>query len=563
MYSDEHLHRPESDRAARNRLAESTRFCPRVPGRGSREPLTTSLGNATMAGLTKRLAAFLPLAFTLLICIPGDRRAAGATVETEHPQPGVDKARIEGDRFSITFGDSSGRDLRDGRRILTSRQLSQGANWRHEAGFGLTPVDSDNLKLSVSGGLYDARRPDILRQQKLHLGKTESWRKHQGMDLGLNLELFGNRLRYAAGYAWSNYIETDRSSRNLTRSSRRTTALGWQSDDAQRHRIDVDILRGGPIELSAYGLYQSGGGNFRQPPRSGMPLPLSIGEASEFGASLDLDKFSLDIRQRDQSVGERDRRKTEGKIAYNPVTLSVFQQETSRTRNGRTQRREDTSGGAVKVDLEKLRQGKGDDGFSLRRLLPSSVTVGTERSQIQYGARENGQGTGVRLGLYWAWEQGGTDISVYRKNRVIGSSGIRETDYGLDFSHTAYGGTWDATAYLSLGGSAHDETDNRHRDFWVAGGVSASYYGESFPDVRLSLDFNRYDGAYPDFDERFGDQAVTLDLAVDLSKYLSEIPAAPSLKLHYYAFPNRTWDSYTGRSGKIEHAIGVTMAVGF
>jgi hypothetical protein len=519
-----------------------------------------------MAELTKWLAACLSLAFTLLICIPGDGRAAGATVETEHPQPGVDKTRIEGDRFSITFGDSSGRDLRDGRRILTSRQLSQGANWRHEAGFGFTPLNSDTTKLIITGGLYDARRPVNASEQKLHLGETDSWRKHRGMDLGLDLGLFGDRLRYAVDYAWSDYIRSNRSSRDQTRSSRRRTALGWESDDAQQHRIDADILKGGPLELSAYGLYQRGGPSFRKPPRSGMSIPLTIGQISEFGASLDLDKFSLDIKQQDRSIGERDRQRIESKIAYSPVTLSLFQQETSRARNGRTQRREDTIGGAVKVSLEKHRRGKGDDGFSLRRLLPSSVTVGTERSQIQYGAREDdltGQGTGVSLGLYWEWEQGGTDISVSRKNRVISSSGARETDYGLNFSHTVYSSTWDASAYLSLGSFAHDETNNRYRDFWIAGGVSASYYGENFPDVRLSLDFNRYDGAYPDFDERFGNQDMTLDLAVDLSKYLSEIPAAPSLKLHYYAFPNRAWDSYSGRSEKIGHAIGITMAVGF
>jgi hypothetical protein len=516
-----------------------------------------------MAGLIQQLAAGLFLVFTLLISLPGDRQAAGATVEADHTLAGTDKASIQGDRFSLTFADSSGRDLRDGRRILTSRQLSQGANWRHEAGFSFTPLNSDNVSLSVTGGLYDARRPVNASQQKLYLGETDSWRKHRGMDLGLNLGLFGDRLRYAAGYAWSDYIRTDRFSRNPTLSSRRRTALGWQSDDAQQHRIDADILKGGPLELSAYGLYQNGGLSFVRPPRSGMTMPLTFGQISEFGASFDLDNLSLDIKQQDRSIGERNRQRIESKIAYSPVTLSLFQQETSRTRNGRNQRRDDTIGGSVKVSLEKYRQGNGDDKFSLRRLIPSSVTVGTDRSQIQYGAREDdltGQGTGVSLGLYWEWEQGGTDISVSRKNRIIGSSGTRETDYGLNFSHTVYSGTWDASAYLSLGSFAHEEIDNRYRDFWVAGGVSASYYGENFPDVRLSLDFNHYDGAYPDFDERFGDQALTLDLAVDLSKYLGEIPAAPSLKLHYYAFPNKTWDSYTGRSGKIEHAIGVTMA---
>ena len=93
----------------------------------------------------------------------------GAAIETEHTQLSLDKALIKGDRFSLNFNESSGRDLRDGRRILTSRQLNQGDNWRHEVGFGFTPLSSENLTLSVTGGMYDARRPANVRQQSFGL----------------------------------------------------------------------------------------------------------------------------------------------------------------------------------------------------------------------------------------------------------------------------------------------------------------------------------------------------------------------------------------------------------
>ena len=194
------------------------------------------------------------------------------------------------------------------------------------------------------------------------------------------------------------------------------------------------------------------------------------------------------------------------------------------------------------------------------------LTLGTERSRIQFGADPDdpkGVGTGVSLGLNWAWNQAETDIAIYRKSRVIGSSGTHETDYGLDFTHTIYSNNWDVSAYLSVRSFAHTETDNNFRDLWAAGGISASYYPEHFPDVRLSVDFNHYNGVYPDFAERFGDQSLTLDLAVDLSKYLAGTNFAPSLQLHYYAFPNQTWASSASRSGSIEHAIGVTLATRF
>jgi hypothetical protein len=298
-----------------------------------------------------------------------------------------------------------------------------------------------------------------------------------------------------------------------------------------------------------------------------MSLPLATGEIRELGASLDLNSLSFNFKQQDRSVGGRERERIEGKIAYSPVTFSLFQQENARVQDGRVQWREDTIGGAVKFDLEKHRhQGEEDSGFSIRQLLPSMLTLGMERSQTQYGEDSDdpkGVGTGVSLGLYWAWNQADTGIAIYRKSRVIVSSEAHETDYGLDLSHTVYSNNWDVSAYLSVGSFAHTETDNNFRDLWAAGGVSASYYPEHFPDVRLSVDFNRCDGVYPDFAERFGDQDLTLDLAVDLSKYLAGNDFAPSLQLHYYAFPNQTWASSAGRSGSIEHAIGVTLAARF
>jgi hypothetical protein len=419
----------------------------------------------------------------------------GAAIQTERTQPGLDKAFIKADRFSLNFSDSSGRDLRDGRRILTSRQLSQGANWRREAGFGFIPLSSEYLTLSVTGGLYDARRPANVRQQKLRLGEAEAWRKHRGMDIGLGLKLFGDRLRYDAGYAWSDYIRTEKFSGGATRPNRRKIEeSGWQSDDAQRHRIEADILKGKPVDLSASGLYQSGGPSFRKPPRSGMSQPLSIGEISEFGGSFGLDKLRFDIKRQDSDVGGRERQRIDTKVTYRPVTLSMFQQENARVQNGITQRREDTIGGAVKFDLDKYRHGDEEDGgFSIRRLLPSSVSLGAERSRIRYGddsADPKGVGTGLSLGLYWGWDQADTDISIYRKSRVIGSSTARETDIGLDFSHTIYSGNWDLSAYVSVGSFAHNETDNNFRDLWAAGGVSASYYAEHFPDIALAVDFN-------------------------------------------------------------------------
>ena len=84
--------------------------------------------------------------------------------------------------------------------------------------------------------------------------------------------------------------------------------------------------------------------------------------------------LSFSFKQQDRRAGGREQQKTESKITYSPVTLSLFQKENARVQDGRTQWREDTIGGAVKFNLEK------HEGFKVR------VAAYIERTQFRRGA---------------------------------------------------------------------------------------------------------------------------------------------------------------------------------
>ena len=212
--------------------------------------------------------------------------------------PGLSgEAHVWDDRLSFGISETYGRDLADGRRVLTSQQLGHGANWQREAGFNLTVPESDALNFSMFGGLYDARRPARLRERALHLGEVETWGEHQGIDIGFNLGLLDNRVRYKGGYAWSDYERVE------LNTERAASGNGFgPTGDAQQHRLEVDILTEGSLKMSAYGLYQTGDPSFRRPRRSGVKQPFTIGETREIGTSLRLDELRFSLVQQDRAL---------------------------------------------------------------------------------------------------------------------------------------------------------------------------------------------------------------------------------------------------------------------
>jgi hypothetical protein len=485
-----------------------------------------------------------------------------------------EEARVWDDRLALGVRESYGRDVFDGRRVVTSRHLDQGANWQRQADFSFNALGPEqDVTLRVSGGVYDARRPTRVRRQRLRLGEVAAWGEHQGVDIGLNLGLFGDRLRYDGGYAWSDYVnrwDTREAARNSERRALSSTLEG--AGDAQRHRIEADLLTGGAAELSAYGLYQAGHPNFRVGRRSGTSLQFTTGGIREIGTSLGLDGLRFGMTWQDRALRGLEQRTTKGEIAHGPFRLTLFQDVHSRAARGEWLSRDDSFGGEVEVDLDRHRYGEEEDGgFSIRRLLPSTVTLGAERGRRQHARAPDDPRdleTTHSLGLYWGWEWADTDMAIYRRvydSRMRGAESADETEYGFDFSQGFYGESWDLWAYLSVGGFASHEIDNRWRDLWVGGGASISYYPEHLPDVSLTLDWNRYHSAMPDFAEHFGDQTLSLDLAVDLSKYLTATDSdhAPSMQLHYYVLGTDRRSSYSGRSAGLEHAIALTMALRF
>ena len=76
-----------------------------------------------------------------------------------------------------------------------------------------------------------------MRERALHLGEVETWGEHQGIDIGFNLGLLDNRVRYKGGYAWSDYERVE------LNTGRAASGNGFgPTGDAQQHRLEIDSV---------------------------------------------------------------------------------------------------------------------------------------------------------------------------------------------------------------------------------------------------------------------------------------------------------------------------------
>jgi hypothetical protein len=476
------------------------------------------------------------------------------------------------DRLSLGLRESYGSDLLDGRRVVTGRHLTGRANWQREADFRYKVLeDHGSVSLDLTGGFSDGRRPRRLGRQQLRLGKVEAWNEHRGADIGADLRLFDDRLRYEGGYALSDFANQwdDReAARDAGQGpgSRPFNAVGH----ASRHRLSVAPITHGPLTLSGYGLYQRGDATYRLARRSGARRGFSAGELREVGASLRLQEFRLDVKQRGRSSRGTDQQRLEGRFRYGPLKLSLFRDERSRGRGGDWLTHDDTIGGSVEVDLDQHRHGDVVDGFSMRRLLPSVVKFGMDhgsRQHVQSPRDPPDLSTTQRLGFSWEWDRADTDLSVYRRlydSRRTGAETADETEYGVDISHSFYGDGWDLFGYVSAGNFAYHEVGSRMDDLWISGGLSLWLNHDDLPNMSLALDYNSYDSTMPDFGERYGQRSLSLEFGVDLSQYLTigDPSHAPSMNLYYYTIGTENNGTHL-KNRKLEHAVAFTMTLRF
>lgn len=486
------------------------------------------------------------------------------------PENVSQEVRLLDDRLSLNFRADHGRDLRNSRRVLTSRQLNQNTNWRREAAFDFELPDSDLLSIGLAGGVFDARRPSRNAREELELGEVVSWRVHEAMDASLDLALLGDRLRYEASYAQSDYEgEIDeRAARRRKRDRRALPPSRERTGEAHTHRIEADIVETGAVELSAHGRYGVIDPGYRPSPGSRRHAA-DTGENRELGASIGLDPARLDLSLLEHADRRNRLQKIGGTVTYGSVELGLSHEVFTRDDDqGNRLWREHALDAELELGLEDHRGTFADDGGSRAwRLLPSSLSLSAGYGRTRHARAPDDPRdveTGLGLGLYWDW--GGladTSLLAYRTLYDSHSSATASSeDHYLEVSQGFYAERWDFSLYSWFG---HYDADHRSIDMFYGGGISFSARPQSLPALSTAFDVDRFYSQDSTTGEYFGDRTFEFDLEFDLSPYLESMIAHddPMVRLYYHAKRTEFSDVYFGEWVETAHAVGMTLDLRF
>ncbi len=490
-------------------------------------------------------------------------------------------------RVSAKFNNTEGSDIQKtgrfamGHRFSTEDGQATSEEWHRKVDFSLEAVRSHAFTMNINGGTIDER---LLRKKgQLSLREISGWDENSVKDVGFDLGFLGERIRYSTKYSRS-------SSRSLSEFSGGDAEA--DSGSGQWHRIDADLLKTKGVTLSAYGLYNAVDPSYREASgwndldqtsfenlqeienedlEEGLDSLFSTaGKTKGFGTTIDFGFGELGFSQSDDSYDQGGRRRTReitGSLEYDFASLSLSQEEVASFSNGEKGSRETTYSGEIGLELGDLFSSDGET-FELGRFLPTSIRLNAARGfyeDLDVDSNDPDLETTMGLSFYWDWGTAETDLSFSRTvydSRNVDYWTSDTKDYSVDVGQMFFGDNWDLYGYLSFYQSESESEDSSYADRSLSGMLDFSYFDEDFPDLTLSLGYDRNRSLSSDygfdFDSRY--QSWIVGLSLDFAKFMPIfVPEdKPRLKLTYYREATSNFDSDMGSAKDWGHAIVVS-----
>jgi hypothetical protein len=198
-------------------------------------------------------------------------------------------------------------------------------------------------------------------------------------------------------------------------------------------------------------------------------------------------------------------------------------------------------------------------------MVPDSIWVAWSGGP-EGDARTTGQRSDWSIGSSWGFDGWYASLSGWRSQFDHGRSEWVGT--GSDLSVGVYDEMGGADVYVSLSRSDEAEVGNRASESMIGAGLSAWFKHDDLPRTTGSLQFDGYQGAFPDWAGEERSSSVSASFGLDLSDYLGAGAGEGGGTLRLvYTFSRDTYTSHWSdwRSGYIgmEHFIGVAARMRF
>jgi hypothetical protein len=474
-----------------------------------------------------------------------------------------------GDRVRLNFSAAGAGEFLE--EILNSDGViptgfSEGsAYWRRGGGLEVDVLRSGPVTLKLDGRFHDSRTPDTGGRGGLNIGGVTGRAEQSFQDFGIDLGLFGDRLTYSGGLAFSRSDGVFESEDD----EEEEEATGPQKGGAQWHRFDAKVLDGGPVDLSLYGLYGVADTGFSFMGDAGEAGLQDGGETGEFGGTMNFGWGGLSFKHKVHAGLDSETEELSGTIGVGLLELSLTRStDTSYDEEnpGAWMSRRQVHSGDLSFDLDEYR-GLGEEGFDATRLVPATVTFGASLGNVEAasgGPSDLEQGFGFGLG--WEWDNASTSIDVWRDfydSQAVGFESADNKAWSVELEQDFYGDNWDLSFYLSLSQDEYLEVAAGSLERDIMGGVSFSLRTDDLPDLSLSFDVGGYDLSEEDYASM--DHEFELRSSLDFSKFLPRTDGdfKPYLKFNYYARQLISEDSDTGSTSHWGHAGTVILGLRF
>lgn len=466
-----------------------------------------------------------------------DRAAAPAMTFTKSRDGAMTGTSLDG-RVKLRLSSASGAAMFKAGQHVIAGMLSPSVSWRNEADLTVSmPLGGDGA-LAVTAGTLTLRMPSLAGASR-GLGEPTRWMENKVVDMGMKLDLFGERLSYSGGLSWSDY-RMIRTTRFNAPNDPLQSAPRADGGSAYWQRADAKLPLSGGSGVSAYVEVGQQSANYRSMRWSSLSPLLFDGRTFETGGEVHYGRLNLTLTHSTVAA-------TIGNTAETVATLDFHG-----VRIRHTLRQSDY---ALQLPGGEYYRSASQQSSTSLRLTPASLLASsahakwlpdtlTIRANQTAGVSDGRQSRRATLGVSADWNGNDSRTSVeltraVRSQHAIAAPPASSTELGINLNHSRTLGLLEISAYGSIAlersTASGSSSDSGSASSWYGGGFAVSTSGADLPKLSLSIDYDRLDRR-DQLDISLADRGLSLSASADLALLLRRLrmPNVAYLKLKGY-----------------------------
>ncbi len=453
-----------------------------------------------------------------------------------------------------------GSDLFSPGRHVGTTSLTASSGWRREIDTRISSPPDEDFVIGVRFGMFDTTQPLLSGLGTRHgVGSFLRWSQNNVVDVGGDVHLIGDRIRYSGEVSWSRF-RTLAGTQPLPRESGIWLAPDWRGGFAWWQGVEVKLLYTSGGKASLFAIHGNMDAAYRSlESTSDSPL-IFDGRTVKFGGNAELGRWNLSFVDEQVASPYIKQHQVSAKLRHGRLDLKF----TARTVTY------PGAGGTWDQPLRDSRW-KAMASIAIAQARPRAWLPDKLEFEVSYSEKGNptagfGPTTWQRFGLGFAWTSARSSTQVFLRQARVRSGnplddGRTTGEFSLDASHWVAGKGWDLTLYTTLSNSRLGDSWDRS----FGGGAALSITDKRWPPISLGVDYNRTGLGLDAYNYTYRDSELSLSGSIDLSRYLPAVAGGrkPFLIAKANADWGRTRENLLAPEATLDVTAFVTLGMNF